>query len=77
MLTARLAPEKIAETLRIDLPTLKAYLALLSAAADAPYPEVPPPPPRATPASASNTNDRGAKHCGLFSPPTDDVAQKD
>jgi hypothetical protein len=47
MLTARLAPAKIAKTLYIDVRTLTAYLARLSAAAEAPYPEAPPLPPRA------------------------------
>jgi hypothetical protein len=42
MLTARLAPAKIAKTLYIDVRTLTAFLARLSAAAEAPYPEIPP-----------------------------------
>ena len=47
MMTARLAPAKIAKALYIDVRTLTAYLARLSAAAEAPYHESPPLPPRA------------------------------
>ena len=46
MMTARLAPAKIAKALYIDVRTLRAYLARLSAAAEAPYPEAPTLPPR-------------------------------
>jgi hypothetical protein len=42
MLTARLAPARIAKTLYIDVRTLTAYLARLSAAAATPYPDLPP-----------------------------------
>jgi hypothetical protein len=42
MQTARLSAAKIAKTLYIDVRTLTAYLARLSAAAAAPYPDLPP-----------------------------------
>jgi hypothetical protein len=46
MLTARLSQAKIAKALYIDVRTLKAFLARLDAAADAPAPEMPLPPPK-------------------------------
>jgi len=58
MLTARLPPEKIARTLYIDVRTLKAYLVRLSAAAGAPYPDVPPLPPRSQPVPPRIVADR-------------------
>jgi hypothetical protein len=50
LLVARMPPAKIANSFGIDVRTLTAYLARLSAAADAPYPDTPmplPPPTRA------------------------------
>jgi hypothetical protein len=51
MLTARLAPAKIAKTLYIDVRTLRNFLGRLDAAMDTPCPELPlpPRPPRPAP----------------------------
>jgi hypothetical protein len=51
MLTARLAPAKIAKTLYIDVRTLRNFLGRLEAVMDTPYPELPLPPlpPRPAP----------------------------
>jgi hypothetical protein len=51
MLTARLAPAKIAKTLYIDVRTLRNFLGRLEAVMDAPYPDLPlpPRPPRHAP----------------------------
>jgi hypothetical protein len=51
MLTARLAPTKIAKTLYIDVRTLRNFLERLEAVMDAPYPDLPlpPRPPRHAP----------------------------
>ena len=60
MLTARLSQAKIAKALYIDVRTLKAFLARLSAAAEAPGPdyEIPSAPPRSQPVTTRIVADR-------------------
>ena len=57
MLTARLAPAKIAKTLYVDVRTLRNFLERLEAVMDAPYPDFAP--PTTATAACADTKNKG------------------